>query len=101
MWSLTPCEFHALRRQWIAHRDHGNWQLATIQATLYNAHFRGRFDAEFLPDDFLGKGDRAERQAKIDAQRKKDASDLLREKIKLSAMKPNVEPEDLPVWARR
>ncbi len=100
LWSLTPCEYHYLRRQWQAQRDHSLWQTATIQATLYNAHFRGQFDAEYLPGDFMGKGDRAARQAAAKRQHMQDQVDLMRARAKLAAMKPNEEPDDLPVWAR-
>lgn len=75
--------------------------IATIQATLYNAHFRGQHDAEFLPGDFMGTEDRAKRQAKLTAQRQRDQAELAMLNAKLLLMKPNQEPPDLPEWARR
>lgn len=83
-------------------RERSDWQLATIQATLYNAHFRSAKDVEFRAEDFLsGKGNREQRQADLNAQRRRDSLDLMKATVKLSRMKPNEEPEDLPVWAKR
>lgn len=101
LWSLTPCEFHTLRRRHDAHVERSQWQLATIQATLYNAHFRGTREAQYEPADFLGTGNREARQKELDAQRRRDAIDLMNATVKLTKMKPNEEPPDLPVWARR
>jgi hypothetical protein len=84
-----------------AHVERSQWQLATIQATLYNAHFRGPQEAAYEPADFVGKGNREDRQKELNAQRRKDSLDLMAATMKLSKMKPNEEPADLPVWARR
>jgi hypothetical protein len=75
--------------------------LAAIQATLYNAHFRSLTGVEFLPVDFLGGGNRAERQAMADKQRRKDQAELAIMNAKLNLMRPNSVTPDIPEWARR
>jgi hypothetical protein len=84
-----------------AHAERSQWQLATIQATLYNAHFRGPREAGYEPADFMGEGNREARQKELDIQRRKDARDLMVTSFQLARMKPNEEPISLPEWARR
>lgn len=68
---------------------------ASIQATLYNAHF----DNKGLPwtaEDLLGRGDREKRQRDRTIER----MEVLRMNAKLGAMKPGAVVDGLPEWAK-
>lgn len=60
-----------------------------------NAHFRGKDDAAFIPEDFMGKSDRQERQREL--QQSMIAAQ--RANASLMMMKPGDKPEGLPSWA--
>lgn len=95
LWSLTPREYEALRKEWTSHREHSDRHFATMQAMYYNMHFRGPQDAAWLPEDFLGTGDRTARQA----QAQVDKMAVVAANRKLATMKPNQKPANLPEWA--
>ena len=91
LWSLTPREFSALRQVWLDGIERQNYLHASIQATLYNAHFDSD-GTPWTPEDLLGKGNRAERKSKALAD-------------KWMALRPDKqmagEVDDLPDWATR
>lgn len=68
---------------------------ALERADFYNVNFRGKDSVEWLADDFLGEGDREERQQEMQrsllAAAKANAS--------LAQMRPGDKPEGLPAWA--
>ena len=94
LWALTPREYAALRGEWERSKKESSHALAVIQATLYNAHFRGEKDAVWLPEDFMGTGNRAERQR----QKQREQHEVALLNMKLARMKPN-QKEGLPEWA--
>lgn len=94
LWSLTPREYAELRKQWKRHHDRAEWQVASLQATLYNANFRGEGDAAYLPEDFMGTGDRAKRQA----ERQREKMEVMRLKSQLGRIDGRTKPEGLPEW---
>lgn len=58
---MTPRELAALREVWLDAIERQSYMHASIQATLYNAHF----DTKGVPwtaEDLMGRGDRAKRQ---------------------------------------
>ena len=94
LWSLTPREYAALRDQWFKMQENSRGLVAILQATLCNIH-RGENEVPFIPADFLGTGNRAERKA----EQMKDNAEALAMQSKLSRMKPNQVTPDLPAWA--
>lgn len=91
LWSLTPREMAELRQVWLDGIERQNYLHASIQATLYNAHFDHQ-GTPWTPEDLLGRGNRAERQAKALAD-------------KWMASRPDKQltgsTDDLPDWASR
>lgn len=84
-------EFSALRRVF----DSKIRRWAIEQATLHNAHFQTD-GIPWTADDFLGRSDREARKA----QKAKDDIDVMRERMRLAAMRPNAPPPaDCPEWA--
>jgi hypothetical protein len=65
---MTPREFAALRRVWMAGIERSQYMHAAIQSTLYNAHF-DTGGVPWTPEDLLGKGDRQERIRQKQADR--------------------------------
>lgn len=53
LWSLTPREFEALKRQHERSHVPAMWMHAAIQATLHNAHFRGENQPAFQASQFM------------------------------------------------
>ena len=77
----------ALRQVWLDQIDRQNYIHASIQATLYNAHF----DCKGIPwtaEDLLGRGDRAKRQR-----------EALEAKIMTAKMMERVGTGPVPEWA--
>lgn len=48
---------------WLEEIDRQNYMHASIQATLYNAHFKTD-GVDYTAEDLLGRGDRQDRQKK-------------------------------------
>lgn len=92
-WACTPRELWALREVWDAQNERDRYNLAQIQATLYNAHFKTD-GVPWTAEDLLGKTDRMER-LREDRAAKFKATQVNR---KLSAMKPG-QTEGVPEWA--
>lgn len=61
-----------------------------------NVNFREKDSAAFLPEDFLGRSNRAERGA----QEFKDRLAVQRANAALMQIKAGDVPEDLPDWAK-
>ncbi len=84
---MTPREFSALRDVWYQAIERTNYAAASIQATLYNAHF----DTGGIPwtaEDLLGKSSRLERK------RASVADKLATQRIAMAASRPG----ELPEW---
>lgn len=98
-WCASYQEINALKSVY----DQSIWRWAHQQAALYNANTR--FDMQGVPwsaEDFLGKGDRASRVAKIiqDAERKqKDDRAVEFLNFKLDLIRKNKSGKDIPFWA--
>ncbi len=69
---------------------------ALDRAMFANAHFRGKDDAAFMIDDFLGTGDRAKRQMELERSQMIAAT----ANANLMAMKRGEVPDGLPDWAK-
>lgn len=96
---MTWAEFQALKEIYDANLN--RWALE--RAMYANVHFRqvdehGKFsDVPFEPADFLGTGNRAQRQAQSIA----DKVELMRLNMRLSQIQPGAPPgDDIPEWAR-
>ncbi len=62
-----------------------------------NAHFRGPDTVAFIPEDFLGLGDREERQR----EEALSQQIVMQENMRLSRIKKGEPPSDeVPEWAR-
>lgn len=84
-----------MREVWLSGIDRMAYMHASIQATLYNAHF----DNKGLPwtaEDLLGRGDREKRQR----DRTRERMEVLRMNAKLGAMKPGITADGIPEWAK-
>ena len=78
----------ALRAVWLAAIERQDYLFASIQATLWNAHF----DTKGVPwtaEDFLGRGKRKERE-----------SASLADRIATSRIVAGARKVELPDWAR-
>lgn len=98
-WCSSYQEINALKSVY----DQSIWRWAHQQAALYNANTR--FDMQGVPwsaEDFLGRGDRASRVAKViqDAERKqKDDRAVEFLNFKLDLIRKNKSGKDIPFWA--
>ncbi len=73
------------------------WRWAFERSMFANAHFRGKDEAAFLPDDFLGTGNRDQRSIDIFQDQQK----TMQANIALSKIVKGAPPtEDIPDWAR-
>lgn len=78
----------ALRRVWLDAIERQSYMHASIQATLYNAHFDTK-GVPWTPEDLLGRGDRSDR-----------IQESLQSKIATSKIVTNSKEIELPIWAR-
>ncbi len=88
-WTLASVEFNALKRQW-----------ARVQAQALNlqANTEG---VPFIPDDFLGIGDRELRVAEAKAQKEIDAMEVTVQNFKLLSFQGGLKKMDtsnVPKW---
>ena len=84
---MTPREFMALRQVWMEAIERQNYMHASLQATLYNAHF----DTKGVPwtaEDLLGRGDRQTR-----------TNQALESKIATSRIVADAKGISVPEWA--
>ncbi len=92
-WALTPREFSALRKVWLDAIERTNYMHASLQATLFNAHFQND-GLPWTAEDLLGAGNRELRQR-----------DRLRDQIESRAFNQRIATitttADLPDWATR
>lgn len=89
---MTHREFDALSG---VHRGHiRRWAIARAQVS--NAWLRGKDDAPYLPDDFMGTGNRSQRQKEI--RQSRYAAQMAN--AELAKIRPGEAPEDLPDWAK-
>lgn len=89
-WCLTEEEYDALRE--VQEEPARRW--AIEMATLHNAHFDTQ-GAAWMADDFLGRGDRAQRLRGAARNR----AELLAKQMQLKKMRPGEEYDDIPDWA--
>ena len=99
-WSLTDEEYEALKEV----HDNSVRRWAIQMSAYYNVHFLERrkdgtpIDPPWEPADFMG-GDRA---GKVRRGRQTAADKMLVKRLnqQLMMMRPGVEPEGLPEWAK-
>ena len=93
---LSPREYYALRD--VEQAEARRW--ATSQAINVNMNLSEGAEP-FTADDFLGAGNRHQRQA----ERQRGQVEAARLRSKLTVMRPlrpgEPEPEDIPDWARK
>jgi hypothetical protein len=82
-WTITPREIQKLKDVW-----------AIEQARYYNAHFHAQDGLAYLPEDFLGTGNR-EQRARDAARAKAEAS---MEARRLAMQRPTTK-DGVPQWA--
>ena len=98
LWQLSPREFKALRDV----HDAALTRWAIQQAMYANVHFRERdehgkaVDAAFIPEDFLGAGNRAQRTA----QTQRDKYQVIMLNARLGKIVKGAPPgPNIPRWA--
>jgi hypothetical protein len=95
---MTPRELQALRDVYDA--DIKRWALE--RAMYANVNFLARdntgraTEAAFIPEDFMGRSDRAKRTKQAAA----DRAAVMMANTALQRMRPGVEPDELPDWAK-
>lgn len=92
-WASTPRELAALRAVWLQGIERTQYMHASIQATLYNAHF-DTGGVPFTADDLLGRGDRQKRKSLALL----DKIEAMRLNASLARQRPG-DTEGLPDWA--
>ncbi len=77
-----------MREVWLANIERQSWMHASIQATLYNAHFDNK-GMPWTADDLMGRGNREKRKA----QQLEDRMATMRIQQKIMAAKDDDMPD--------